>query len=281
MDHRRLQRTLFRMQHDPAFAAALRAGAPDAAASTGLGADDLGRLRAADPVALAADREGRRAAQLLRNVSSEFRLAAALGPAGDGDAGWVGGFPRSREFHCAVSEGKALPLAFADWAEALAARAPCAVFRALVALEAALARARRAGAPTAERAGGAPLPPGAVVRVAGARLVALPAGTHASAAALAPALDAGAPLPVLAVDEGARETLLVALDPGADARFGRLPALRVEPLPPRVADLLRRAERPLDRAGRAAFAAAHELDADEVEAVVAEYVAEGVLRAGA
>ncbi|HSJ98614.1 MAG TPA: hypothetical protein VLC53_16180, partial [Myxococcota bacterium] len=144
MDHRRLQRALFRMQHDPTFAGRVRAGDPEASASTGLGSAELAWLRAADPIALAADREGRRAAQLLRNAASEFRLSLALGPAGDGDQAWLAGFPRSSHFHRAVSAGTPLPLALATWAEQLAAGAPCAAFRALLALEAAMARARRA-----------------------------------------------------------------------------------------------------------------------------------------
>jgi hypothetical protein len=273
MDHRGLQRALFRMQHDPGFAQRLRAGDPEAAASTRLGAHELAWLRAADPVALGADRDGRRAQQLLRNVASELRLATALGPAGDGTRAWLAGFPRSPHFHRAVSEGTPLPLALADWAEERAAGAPCAGFRALVALEAAMARARRSAGPRPH------VPRGAVQRAPGARLVTLPSGTHALAAALARVLDAGGAIGpgAVALDERAHETLLLAADPGADARFGRLPPLRVEPLAPLVADLLRRADRPLDGAARAAFAAAHELALDEVEAVVADYVAEGVL----
>lgn len=276
MDHRRLQRALFRMQHDPAFAERLRAGEREAAASTGLGGPELAWLRAADPIALSADREGRRAAQLLRNAASELHLAAALGPAGDGDPSWLADFPRSPHFHRAVSEGTPLPLALAAWAEERASGAPDAAFRALVALEAAMARARRA--PVALVA----VPEGAVLRAPTARLVELPAGTHAAAAALTRALAAGAarPPPAVAVAAGARETLLLAADPGADVRFGRLRPLRVEPLSPLVAELLRRARRPLDRAARAAFAADHELEPGDVEAVVEEYAAEGVLLRG-
>jgi hypothetical protein len=271
MDHRRLQRALFRMQHDPAFAERVRAGDAAAAASTGLGERELAWLRDADPIAMAADREGRRSAQLLRNVASELRLASTVGPAADGDRAWLAGFPRSPGFHRAVSEGAALPLACAAWAEALAAHAPSALFRALVTLEAAMMRARRQARPPP-----AAVPAGAVLRVPGARLVELPAGTHAAAVAL----EQGAEPAGLAVDEARREVLLIAADAAADARFGRLRPLRVEPLPALVAELLRCAERPLDRAARAAFAALHELVPEQVEAVVAEYVADGVLLRG-
>jgi hypothetical protein len=274
MDHRRLQRALFRMQHDPGFAARLRAGDREAAASTGLGEAELAWLRGADPVALSADREGRRAAQLLRNVGSELRLATALGPAGDGDPAWLAGFPRSGRFHRAVSDGTPLPLALADWAEERAAGAPSPTFRAFVSLEAALLRARR------DVALPATVPEGAVLRAPSARLLVLPAGTHAAATAFASALAAGMGRLPLAVEASGSETVLFAADARADARFGRLRPVRVEPLEPLVAELLRRAAWPLDRAARAAFAAEHELEPGEVEAVVDEYRADGVLVGG-
>ncbi|HEY8493057.1 MAG TPA: hypothetical protein VIN04_04140, partial [Myxococcota bacterium] len=85
---------------------------------------------------------------------------------------------------------------------------------------------------------------------------------------------------VPSVDEAARETLLLFAEDGPPPRFGRLRAVRVEPLAPLVAELLRRAARPLAPSARAAFAARHELDAAEVEAVVDEYVAERVLLRG-
>jgi hypothetical protein len=277
MDHRRLQRALFRMQHDPAFAASLRHGDAAAAASTELGARELALLRGADPVALSADRDGRRTEQLLRNVSSEFRLARAVGPDGTGAASWLAEFPRSSHFHDAVCAGTPFALGFARFAERLAATAPSRLFRALVALEAAMARARRA---SPERPS---VVPGAVVRAGGVSLVDVPAKTHAAATALATAPGAGAPplrdLPELDLRE--TETLLLAVDLDFDARFGRLRPVRVEPLTRLVAAFLRGAERPLDGPARAAFAAAHGLSTADVEAVVGDYVADGVLVLGA
>jgi hypothetical protein len=277
MDHRRLQRALFRMQHDPAFAARVRSGDETAAASTALGARELALLQAADPVALSADRDGRRADQLLRNVSSEFRLARAIGPDGSGSASWLGGYPGSAVFHDAVSAATPFALGFALFAERIAATAPSRLFRALVALEAAMARARRAAPAQLSVA------PGAVIRAGGVTLVDVPANTHAAAAALTAALDAGAPLPRIApvVDPSEPETLLLVADLVADARFGRLRPLRVEPLTPLVAAFLRSAADPIDGPARAAFAAAHGLAPDDVEAVVRDYVADGVLRLGA
>jgi hypothetical protein len=268
-DHRGLQRALFRMQHDPGFAGRVRAGDAAASASTGLGVAELDWLRAADPAALAADRDGRRTRQLLRNVSSELRLAAALGPAGDGDAGWIGAFPRSGSFHDAVAAGDPLPLAFAAFAEREAESASSALFRALVALEAFLVRVRRAAIAPAE----APAP-GAVVRAPSAHLLVLPAGTHAVAAALTAGAGAGA------LRGAATETVLVAVDVSRASRFGRLRALRVEPLSDLVAAFLARAAKPFDRAARAAFAADHGVEPGDVETVADEYVEEGVLLRG-
>jgi len=270
LDHRSLQRSLFRMQHDPGFAARLRSGDAEAVASTRLGARELGWLRSADPDAVAADRGGRRAAQLLRNVASEFRLCARVGPRGDAAGAWVEAFPRSPLFHRAVSRDESLPLAFAAWAEALAKDAPSELFRALVALEVEMARARRELRPVASPG------PGEVVLSAAAHLLELPAGTHAAAAALA----GGAALGAAQVDSAAREVVLIAADLRDDARFGRLRSVRVEPLAPRVAALLRLARAPQGAAARRAFAQHHEVDAAELEAVVDDYVAEGVLRRG-
>lgn len=277
MDHRRLQRALFRIQHDPAFAARLRAGEEQAIASAALGDRELAMLRAADPVAVAADREGRRAAQLLRNVSSEFRLSLSLGPAGDAGAAWIEGFPSSPFFHEAVAADAPLPLAFAAFAEQVAAGAPSASFGAVVALEAAMARVRRTAAPTPAVASGE------VVRVGASALADLPRGTHAVAAMLtrAAASQEMTPSADLVVTVRERETLLLAADSTAEARFGGLRPLRVEPLSPLVAGFLREAARPLALAARSAYAAAHGVGAHEVEAVVAEYVAEGILVRGA
>ncbi len=258
------------MQHDPDFAARLRRGEDEAVASTGLGAAELACLRAADPRAVAADRDGKRAAQLLRNVCSEFRLATRVGPDGGGGRDWIAAFPRSSHFHTAVAEDRSLPLAFAEHARDVATGASSAAFRALVSLEAELARARRQ-VPAAPAAA-----PGEVVLAGVARLVTLPAGTWALAAAL-DAGEATAKAPRLG-DDGQERVLLVAdAEPPAP---GALRAVRAEPLPDAVAAFLVRAREPLDAAARAAFARAHGVEPADVEAVVAEYVAEGVLVAG-
>jgi len=272
---RRVQRALVRMQHDAEFAERLHGGDAAAIASASLDAVGAGWLRALDPVAVAADRDGRRAAQLLRNVASEFRLCAATGPSGDGDASWTLGFSRSPAFHVAISRDESLPLAFAAFAAARAAAAASLLFRALVRLEVAMARARREVCAALEPQRGALLMAGA------ARVVALPAGTFAAAALLGERLDRGdgigAPPDVARVRS---ESVLIVADTKADARFGRLRPLRVEPLADAVAAFLQRAQSPLDAHAQAAFATEYDVDAGDLAAVVAEYLAEGVLVRG-
>ena len=275
MNHRRLQRTLFRMQHDAAFAARLRRGDAASQRSTGLGEEALAWLRAVDPVALAADRDGQRTAQLLRNVSSELPLSVALGPDGRGARGWIHDFPASDAFHEAVARDESLPRAFARHALDVAQSA-APPFRALVALEAALVAARRDPPPPHR----APLPPGRVRRSASARLLTLAAGTFALAGRIREALDAGAVPSVAghALPGPGRERLLLLTRPGA-SRF-TLPEIHVEPLSEPVAAFFDAAQAPLGAPERAAFAGRHGITAEEMEAVIGEFVAEGALEAG-
>lgn len=275
-DVRTLQRTLVRMQHDPDFAARLRADDAAAIASTRLAESALGMLRAADPIAVAADRDGRRAEQLLRNVTSEFQLCCAIGPQGDGDARFAAAFPRSARFHEAIATDGNLVLAFAAHAEAHAGADACAAFRALVALEASMARVRRAP-PGLSQA----VPAGAVALAEGVRLLELPAGTHAAAAVLATASRPIDRTALPRIDPHDRETLLLVRAPVAGPLFGRLPELRVEPLADLVARFLARAgERPLVASDLARFAADHELDRDALAAGIEDFVADGVLIRG-
>jgi uncharacterized protein (UPF0276 family) len=267
---RSVQRSLVRMQHDAGFAAQVARGDAEAIASAQLDATGTAWLRALDPVAVAADRDGKRAAQLVRNVTSEFRLCAAIGPAGDGDA-WTHAFSRSVFFHAAIARDTSLPLAFAAFAEAHAAEGATPLFAALVALEAAMARARREIAV-------APSPaPGTLRLSSAAHLVDVPAGTFAAAVQLGEKPDRGA-LP--AVASAQRESILIVADLAADARFGRLRPLRVEPLADLVAAFLQRAQESLDAAACAAFAREHDVADADLAAVVADYVADGVLLRG-
>jgi len=259
MDHRKIQRTLFRMQLDPAFAARLRSSVPEAIA--GLGAAEVDLLRGADPTAVSADRDGKRRAQFLANVAGEFALSTAAGLD-------VEGFTASAEFHEAVSTNRSLPLAVAGYARRCT-RAQSGALRALVALEAALARARRALREC--RAPG----PGEIALAPWAFLEVLPAGTLALAAALRAALDKGeAPLPC-ALADAPDETLLVRAAP-AITPF-RLRSVEVEHTSPALAALLRAALEPVTRS---MLATTLSLDTAELDPVLDELIAERVLVCG-
>ncbi len=256
MDHRRVQRTLFRMQLDPAFASRLRAG--DADASCGLRPEELRLLRSADPRAVSADRDGKRRAQFLANVSSEFPLSIAAGLD-------VGGFTESSEFHDAVQTDASLPLALARYALRCTSDQPRPL-RALLALERELTRARREMRPARE-----PLA-GEVVLAPWVSLESLPAGTLALAERLRASLVAGTDRPALVLASGPEETLLVRSEPAA-MPF-RLRAVVVEHASPELAALLRAAYEP---ATRTALAATVPSEREALDPVIDELVADRVL----
>jgi hypothetical protein len=259
MDHRRIQRALFRMQLDPAFASRLRNG--DADASRDLAAEELTLLRGASSVAISADRDGKRRAQFLANVSSEFTLSIAAGLA-------VDAFTASAEFQAAVCADRSLPLAFARYA-LRCTREQSRPLRALVALESALARARRelrtCRAPSS----------GEVALAAWVSLEAFPAGTLALAERLRSALDAGAKPPALDLECAPDETLLVLSAPAATAFCLR--TAEVERASSALAALLSAACEPVTRA---ALATALSTDRAELDPVIDELIADRVLVAG-
>ena len=256
MDHRRVQRTLFRMQLDPDFAARLRAG--QAEASCGLEAEELLLLRSADPAAVSADRDGKRRAVFLANVASEFPLSLEAGLC-------VDGFTGSEEFHAAVRADRSLPLALARYALRCSAAQPRPL-RALVTLEGALARARRELRPCRAPA------PGEVALAPGVSLEVLPAGTLALAERIREALDAGKRTPALALDTAPEETLLVRSAP-ASRPLG-LREVEVEHASPALAALLCAACEPV---ARATLAAALSTDRAELDPVIDELIADRVL----
>jgi hypothetical protein len=266
-DHRRIQRALFRMQLDPRFADRLRAGDSQAVASTGLEAGDLELLAGAEPAAVSADRDGKRRAQFLRNVASEFALSLALAP----DRRIAEEFPESLEFHSAVESDASLPLAFARHLEKRVTAAPLLV-RAVAALECALAAARRA------RRTAPALGPGEVALAPWVELHRAPAGTLDAAARVRAALDRGESLSRPAVSADESEILLLRREP-APAPF-RLPAVEVESLSPDLAELLALAAKPLAMTDRAAHAREASVSPAELEEVVGDLVAERILCAG-
>lgn len=251
------------MQLDPAFAERLRRREAEAERSTQLEASELACLRGADPAAISADRGGRRVALLLRNVSGEFALSLAV----SGTAEWLESFPASAHFHRAISEDTSLPLAFAAHVAEQTAHAS-AMLGSLIELESALARARRALRQ-------APECPGSFALAPSAWLVELALGTFEWASALRLAIDRGSALPIAPPRREERETVLVA---GATSGSGsRLRAVRAECLTPSVADFLRACLGGLDAAALATFCETQGVERAVVDAVLSEFIAEGVL----
>jgi len=277
IDHRRLQRTLFRMQADAGFARAVLAGEPEALASTGLGAAERALLADVDPAGLSADPGGKRGGQLLGNLASEYEAALAelaLAQRG-GRADAVDGFLAAPELHAAIRDDASLALAFGAWLVRTAEAAGAAEVRALAALELALAAARRT---RVER----PAPgPGELVLAPGARLVRSPAGAleraerRKTGATDVPPLDAGDA--GHAGDPAAEETVLVLARPSSPHR---LPELHVERLAPPADAVLARLERPCAPAERARLARQHGAEPDELEGFLAGWLEEGALVGG-
>jgi hypothetical protein len=261
IDHRRVQRTLFRMQLAPEFAAALAARESEAVRSTGLAGAALELVLEANAAGLSADCEGRRRAQFLRNVSQEFALTLAAA----GDARLLESFTGSPEFHQAVANDESLPLALASHLAASHASP-------LLELESALARARRA------RRSAPALAPGEVALAPWVELLELPEGTLAVAEAVRAALDAGSETPDPFEPGSARETLLLRRD-FAPPAFG-LASVELERVSPALASFLARAAEPMTPAHRAVWAGAESLAPAELETIVAELIADRVLIGG-
>ncbi len=269
MNAARLQRAIFRMQHDSGFAWRILAGDPEALRSASLTPAELGALRAVPAAAFGADRDGKRSRQFLGNVSSEFRACRALGPRGDGDQAWLRCFAESPEFHRCAAENGRFPLAFRDYAERIGQEEGTAAFRALAALEGEMAHARRFAVTR-------PVPgPDEAALAAWARVVELPAGTHALASALQEDLPERPTL-----RGGTGEAILMAAS-AATPPPGGLRVLRVETLAPLVAAFLSAADRPVPIRSWRGFAARHDLAYAEVAAVAQGFVDEGVLVIGA
>jgi uncharacterized protein len=227
VDTRRLQRALFAHLLDPT--------APS----------DEPAVRALDPHLVAADPGGRRRDQLVGNVALEFVHTVRAAPP------FLDGFAASPELRAAIRDDRPFALAFAAYADRVLPEGP---WRALLALDAAMADARRGVAPSVR--GG----------LSGcARLLSVPEGTVAAAEALAVDENPGAIGPDL------EDVVVLAVPAGPH----RAPELRVERLPPAIAELVRGS--PLDPAALAAFCSRHDATPDEVAALVADLVSDGIL----
>lgn len=273
IDHRRLQRTLLRMQLDGQFAARLLAGESAAVASTALGPAELGLLAAADPRAIAADRGDARRWQVLGNVAREFALSTAFAKVALEGARLLEDFASSAELHAALAGEGSLPLAFADYAERRAAQLADPGLVALTRLESSMARLRRLRREQT-RPG-----PGELALSERAELVLLPAGTFEQAQALRAALDrAAADLPRAARSSAGDETVLILARPALNPHA--LPELHVEALSPAVASLLEAARTPLGPGARAALARKLDASTAALEGFADELIAEGTLVRG-
>jgi hypothetical protein len=244
VDPRPIQRTLFRMLLDPAFAAAVRSGEAGELPEPG-----RTWLRRLDPDLLAADPLDQRRDQLLGNVASELVHTVRAAPP------FLDGFPSSTEFHSAIAEDRPLVPALAAFARRSLPEGP---WTALLALDEALSLARRSDAP-------APQAKGRVCRSPRARLLELPEGTLAAAEALHEDRDPDA------IGPGSEHLLVLATDDGP-----HLPRqVAVERLPEAVAELIRAC--PLGEPELAAFARRHQASREEVTGLVAGLVRDGVL----
>lgn len=262
IDHRALQRALFRVQLDAALHQRVVAREPAALEWLGLAAAELDLLLAADPIAVRADRGQQRRAQLVGNLTTEFGRsvwAADVDPQA---------FVESEPFHRAIARDEPLPLAFGAWLETQASAPPA---RALVALERTMAHARRELRP------GPAVGPDELALAPTCHLLSVPSGTHDLAVAVGVALAAGRAPEATPLDEARSELLLV--QAGEPEPSGRRD-VRVEPLEPAVARLLQRARAPLGPRDRAAFAASEGAAPDELEGFARSLVEDGVLIAG-
>ncbi|MCB9830868.1 MAG: hypothetical protein H6807_00205 [Planctomycetes bacterium] len=266
MNHRLLQRTLFRMFFDPLLRGRVLAG--ERAVEPGLTEAEFALLARLDPLALAADPGDARRRQLLGNLLTEFPLTAAFAPDAWRKRGLPEAFPTSSYFHDALGDDRPLPLAFADFlldrfgdGDGLA--------RDFLRLEVAMARCRR-------DPGARPVLVDDQVQLApGRALHPAPDGLAETASAARAAMARGeAPTGPRRFGAATGRLLLVRQEP---ANPWALPEVTIEELSPAVAGLLERALRPLDRAARRRYAEGLGADAGTVESFVAELVAEGVL----
>lgn len=270
MNHRGIQRTLFRMQCDANFAGALFDGDESAWSTTGLGARERELILRASPAGLAADPGDTRKLQVLGNIATEFVLSIACA-ASHGDADLLEAFLASEEFHRAIAEEDRLPLAFTRYAAERAKSIASDALGGLVELESAMARARRFGGTPVE------LAPGSVQLAPGGELVRLRAGLAGYADSLRANLDSGLPAPGFRRLQGSEVVLVL---PRAREHAFVLAELHVENLSPPVAQVLSAAARPLDAEARGALAVKLEASQEDLEAFVGELLAEGLLIGG-
>ena len=195
MGHQALQRVAVRMFYDPSFVD--RVYADPRAATADCELDDRERAWLVRPDRRAWGVDPLRAARSLTTLVEEFPVATARWITtrvdGPGEGRPVGApsplqFFSDPVFHEGMQRGASLAALYARWLEGLEPRDHH--LRAFVAIEAALARARRARAARGQTRGQGPrrpdssVAPGDVVLAAGCTLIRVPAGTVAGYAAV-------------------------------------------------------------------------------------------------
>ena len=263
MNHRALQRTLFRMQLDPKFAQRIDAGEERALATTDLIPTDITVLRRADIVAVSADKNDQRRRQALGNLLTETPYSALYIPPAD-----LYGFFADETFHDAIRRDERLPPAFADYL----ARNTRGMVHALVRLEAAMTRMRRRDLRRDvddSEPSTATLRDDAIILHPRIELAVLPAGTLETAETIrraTAAKDQDETPPTLGAASDETEVVMIQATPSPHPH--RLHEVAVERLEPLVADLLAAARKPMSRATRDAYAATNDADPNELEAFV-------------
>jgi len=266
IDHRLLQRTLFRMQLDSAFATRVFEREPEALASTGLAEADLTWILAADPIAISADPGGRRLSQLIGNVVAEYVASVSLMVERLGFADIASAFASSPEFHAAIRFDDSLPVGFGAYAARRLEPSGEGTIESVLTLERALVDARRGPREVAKPAAGQ------VVLAGCARLIELRAGTFELLGQLATDSSCDRVL------EPESEHLL--LKTGPPAHVGALYRVDVEVLSESVRAVLRAAEQPLDGAGREALARSRGVEPEELSDFLRSLREEGLLEGG-
>ncbi len=260
IDHRGVQRQLFRMHLDPAHARRIRAGEDF---DPRLGQAERQLLQRLDLAGVLADPGNKRRQQLLGNIALEYELFLAA--CGSKATELLSGFPSSPQFHAAIRDDGALVLAFGAWA---AGQVQGGTEGALLALERALAEARRGSSSPAVA-----LAPGWMILSGRCRLIELPKGTLEMASRARAALDHGRSLPPARQNAGT-EWILVHVP---DRRQGEADSARSETLDAPVDELLRRARVAVGPEERGRFARAHGTEPEDLEAFLRSFIEDGVL----
>lgn len=255
IDHRRLQRTLFRAQMDPAFAAEVLASE----------APEWELLRQASRAGMTADPRGTRRLQVLGNATLEFRLSLA---SADDPRRRLDEFASSPEFHAAIEQDRALPLAAGRYLVRVLAGQPWP--HALAQLELGLAEVRRAPI--------GPTPPAECWQRANrARIARLPAGTLLRAAEVQTALHASQPCPPAPPQDSDAETEALLLHAPVPEHRWKLADAIPEEMNEAVAALFERAQDPLDEAALEQFAQGYGASASDLLPLMQDYAQDGAL----